>query len=294
METSYILIAGGSGLIGRKLSEYLYERGYQVGVLTRNPKSDTDIYWDPKKKKIDFSVLEKVTHLINLTGASIGEKRWSEDRKKELLSSRVEPIQFLFDVSSNMPKLRHFISASGVSCYGFEDTSKVYSEEFPFGTDFLSQIVKQWEQAADLFSSKCKVSKLRISPVIDNDGGFLLKMKQPIHFGMGAVIGSGEQWIPWIYWKDLVKMVEFILKNSLEGVFNAVANNTTNKEFTTVLAHAMHRKIFLPAIPPFMMRLLLGEQATLVLDGVKISNDKICSRGFEFSYTDLNKVLEKL
>ena len=294
METSYILIAGGSGLIGRKLSEYLYERGYQVGVLTRTPKLETDIYWDPNKKKIDFSVLEKVTHLINLTGASIGEKRWTEDRKKELLSSRVEPIQFLFEVSSNMPQLRHFISASGVSCYGFEDASKVYSEESPFGTDFLSQIVQQWEHSADLFSSKCKVSKLRISPVIDNDGGFLLKMKQPIHFGMGAVIGSGEQWIPWIYWKDLVKMVEFILKNSLEGVFNAVANNTTNKEFTTVLAHSMHRKIFLPAIPPFMMRLLLGEQATLVLDGVKISNDKICSSGFKFSYTDLNTVIEKL
>jgi NAD dependent epimerase/dehydratase family enzyme len=111
---------------------------------------------------------------------------------------------------------------------------------------------------------------------------------------MGAIIGTGAQWIPWIYWKDLVRMVEFIIKNKQVGVFNAVANNTTNKEFTTTLAHAMHRKIFLPAIPSFMMRLLLGEQATLVLDGVKISNDKIRLSGFEFSCTDLKKVLEKL
>jgi uncharacterized protein len=294
METSYILIAGGSGLIGRKLSDYLYERGYQVGVLTRSPKLENDIYWDPNKKKIDLTALEKVTHLINLSGASIGEKRWTEERKKELLSSRIDPIQFLYESALNMPRLRHFICASGVSCYGFDDVSKSYQEDDVFGKDFLSQIVQKWEAAADLFATKCMVTKVRISPVIDNDGGFLQKMKQPIQFGMGAIIGTGAQWIPWIYWKDLVRMFEFIIKNKQVGVFNAVANNTTNKEFTTTLAHSMHRKIFLPAIPSFMMRLLLGEQATLVLDGVKISNDKIRLSGFEFSFTDLKKVLEKL
>jgi uncharacterized protein (TIGR01777 family) len=293
MEHSFIIIAGGTGLIGQRLSDYLFMKGYVVGVLSRNPVKKDHYYWDPSKQLIDESILHRITHLINLSGQSIGDKRWSKSRKKELVASRVDPTRFLASLKPKMNNLRHYITASGVSCYGFDSPTHAYSETDVFGNDFLSTIVAKWEEEADVFKSNCLVTKLRISPVIDRKGGFLDKISKPIKHGFGAPIGSGQQWIPWIHWLDLVRIFEFILKEKKEGVFNAVAGNDTNHDFTMELARILHKKIILPNTPAFLIKLILGEMATLVLDGVQISNEKLVREGFDFKYPTLSAGLEE-
>lgn len=294
MENNFVLIAGGSGLIGKRLVEHLYKKGFDVAILSRNKVDKDAIYWNPSKGEIDTSMLHKVTHLINLSGVSIAGGRWTEVRKKEIIDSRVASTEFLFKNKSYFHNLKHYISASGVSCYGIDDLNKVYTEADAFGNDFLSEVVSKWELAADLFSTICTVSKVRISPVLDSKGGFISEMKKPIQFGAGAVLGSGNQWMPWIHQRDLVSIFEFIINHQLEGTFNAVSGNVTNRTLTQMLARKLHRPLVLPALPAWSAKLIFGEMATLFLDGVQVSNQKLIDKGFSFQYTDLDKALDQI
>lgn len=294
MENNFVLIAGGSGLIGKRLVEHLYKKGFDVAILSRNKVDKDAIYWNPSKGEIDSSMLHKVTHLINLSGVSIAGGRWTEVRKKEIIDSRVASSEFLFKNKSYFHNLKHYISASGVSCYGIDDLNKVYTEADAFGNDFLSEVVSKWELAADLFSTICTVSKVRISPVLDSKGGFISEMKKPIQFGVGAVLGSGNQWMPWIHQRDLVSIFEFIINHQLEGPFNAVSGNVTNRTLTQMLARKLHRPLVLPALPAWSAKLIFGEMATLFLDGVQVSNQKLIDKGFSFQYTDLDKALDQI
>ena len=294
MENNFVLIAGGSGLIGKRLVEHLYKKGFEVAILSRNKVDKDAIYWNPSKGEIDTSKLHKVTHLINLSGVSIAGGRWTEVRKKKIIDSRVASTEFLFKNKSYFHNLKHYISASGVSCYGIDDFNKVYTEADAFGNDFLSEVVSKWELAADLFSTICTVSKVRISPVLDSKGGFISEMKKPIQFGAGAVLGSGNQWMPWIHQRDLVSIFEFIINHQLEGPFNAVSGNVTNRTLTQMLARKLHRPLVLPALPAWSAKLIFGEMATLFLDGVQVSNQKLIDKGFSFQYTDLDKALDQI
>jgi uncharacterized protein len=294
MENNFVLIAGGSGLIGKRLVEHLYKKGFDVAILSRNKVDKDAIYWNPSKGEIDTSMLHKVTHLINFSGVSIAGGRWTEVRKKEIIDSRVASTEFLFKNKSYFHNLKHYISASGVSCYGIDDLNKVYTEADAFGNDFLSEVVSKWELAADLFSTICTVSKVRISPVLDSKGGFISEMKKPIQFGAGAVLGSGNQWMPWIHQRDLVSIFEFIINHQLEGTFNAVSGNVTNRTLTQMLARKLHRPLVLPALPAWSAKLIFGEMATLFLDGVQVSNQKLIDKGFSFQYTDLDKALDQI
>lgn len=294
MEKTFILIAGGSGLIGKRLYAHLYEKGFNVAVLCRNKKEKNAYHWNPDKGEIDTSILHKVTHLINLSGVSIAGARWTDARKNEIIQSRVQSTEFLHQQIHHFTNLRHFISASGVSCYGTDFSSKSYTEEDAFGSDFLSDVVEQWERAADLFSSKVLVSKIRISPVLDSRGGFISEMKKPIQLGMGAILGSGNQWMPWIHQRDLMSMFEFVMKNELGGAFNAVSGNVTNRNLTQSLARKLHRPLLLPALPSWSAKLIFGEMASLFLDGVFVSNQKIKDAGFTFQFTDLDEALDQV
>jgi len=281
-------------LIGKRLVEHLYKKGFDVAILSRNKLDKDAIYWNPSKGEIDTSKLHKVTHLINLSGVSIAGGRWTEVRKKEIIDSRVASTEFLFKNKSYFHNLKHYISASGVSCYGIDDLNKVYTEADAFGNDFLSEVVSKWELVADLFSTICTVSKVRISPVLDSKGGFISEMKKPIQFGAGAVLGSGNQWMPWIHQRDLVSIFEFIINHQLEGPFNAVSGNVTNRTLTQMLARKLHRPLVLPALPAWSAKLIFGEMATLFLDGVQVSNQKLIDKGFSFQYTDLDKALDQI
>ena len=285
-----ILIAGGTGLIGKRLTTYLESTGNAVFILTRKPTAANHIYWNPSKQEIDTTRLGTITHLINLCGASLAGKRWSNAYKKELLDSRIQPAQFLLENIQHFPKLSHYITASGINCYPLNQP-KIYTESDSFGTDFVSQLVKQWEETADLFSPHCLVSKIRISPVLDEQGGALVEIMKPIQAGFGAVLGNGKQAMPWIHYEDLAHIFDFVLQNQLAGAFNAVAGTSTNKEFTAICAESISKKIWLPNLPSFMVKLLFGEMSMLLLEGVNASPKKLVQAGFSFKYTDLKAAI---
>lgn len=292
-EIKTVLIAGGSGLIGKQLTKLFKERGYRVYKLSRFPKKQGHVYWNPKARKIDDKYLDRVHVLINLAGANIGDRNWTEKRKKELIDSRVESTKFLSEIAAKMPLLKYYVGASGVNCYDLTER-KVFREEDAYGKDFLSNLVKEWENASDLFDGICPYFKLRIAMVLSNQGGSMDAMKKPISLGLGSPLGSGNQYHPWIHIDDLCRLILFGIEQNLQGTYNAVANCDTNRAMMRGIAKYMHRPFFLPAIPSFVLKFLLGERSTLVLSDLRVSNSKIKKAGFVFKYDQMNKALRAL
>lgn len=290
-ETTTVLIAGGSGLIGSALTEHFEARGFRVFKLTRKPTQPDHLFWDPQAKQIDTTQLHQIDVLINLVGENIGSKRWTTKRKAQILSSRVQSTQFLSSLIPQMTNLQYYIGASGVNCY--ENLSgKVFTEEDTYGTDFLATVVKEWEAAHELVLKQVPGSIFRISMVLAGHGGSLQLMKLPISLGIGSPIGSGEQTNPWIHLDDLCILLLFAVEQKLQGTFNALGNCDTNAEMTKLLAKWLRRPLLLPNIPAFMLRLLLGERAILVLADLRASNQKIKQAGFSFQYPTLDSAFE--
>lgn len=287
-----ILIAGGSGYIGKKLSVRLRENGFNVLILSRKPTDKSEVFWDPAKMEIDLERCRETSILVNLCGAGINEKRWTKKRKVELEQSRIDVTSKLYELTASLP-LEYYIGASGISAYGFDDGSKEHREEDAFGTDFLSQLVKFWEQSSDLFQSRCTVSKIRIAVTLDTEAGAVRELSKLIRLGFGSVVGSGEQQIPWVAIDDLVDLFVFAIQNQLKGVYNSNTGNCSNRELTFAIATYYRRKIFLPAVPAFVLRFVLGEMSDLVLNGSRASNDKIRSKGFVPKYQTLSSVFDK-
>ena len=287
-----VLIAGGSGLIGKKLNQVLSKKGYKVHTLTRTAKHRGQIYWNPSQQTIEGKHLDKVNIIINLTGENIGEKRWTDDRKKALRDSRLKTTQFLHSLVSNFPNLEYYISASGINCY--EQDDEVHVESDPYGKDFLSKLVKEWEAMSDLFESNCKVAKLRISMVLSKRGGALDKMLLPIQLGLGSPIGTGKQMMPWIHVEDLCNLFVYAIENELTGTYNAAANCDSNHDFMKALAKTLNRPFFMPKVPAFLLKLMLAEMSTLVLDSTNASNEKIKNTGFGFQYENMQSTLNAL
>jgi len=287
-----ILIAGGTGLIGKKLNQLLSKKGYKVYSLSRTPKHRNQIYWNPSQQTIEGKHLDKVNVIINLTGENIGEKRWTMERKKALIDSRVKTTQFLHSLVSNLPNLEYYIAASGINCYEQDDSIHLESDQY--GNDFLSELVKEWEATSDLFESKCNVAKLRISMVLSKRGGALDKMLLPVKFGLGSPIGSGKQMMPWIHIDDLCNLFVYAIENELKGTFNAVANCNSNHDFMKALAKALKRPFFMPKVPAFLLKFLLGEMSALVLGSTNASNEKIKNAGFVFQHENIESALKVL
>lgn len=285
------MIAGGTGLIGKALEKKLLEIGYSVRVLTRNPTANNHYFWNPSLNEIDESSLSEVNVVINLSGAGIADKRWNKERKDVLASSRIGTNEFLASKISKMPLLEQFISSSGINCYPLENTSKIYTERDDFGTDYLSQLVKRWEESADLFLSKCPVAKIRTAVVLSPNGGALSKMLPAIKMGIGSPLGSGNQAMAWIHIDDLVDLFVFAIENQLTGAFNAVTACTSNKNFMKALAKQYKKPFWFPNVPSFVLKLIFGEMSTVLLDGVHVSHQKITDLGFQFQLKDLEKAL---
>ena len=287
-----VLIAGGSGLIGKKLNQVLSKKGYKVYTLTRKAKHRGQIYWNPAQQTIEGKHLDKVNIIINLTGENIGEKRWTNKRKKALRDSRVKTTQFLHSLVSNLPNLEYYIAASGINCYAQDDEIHIESDEY--GKDFLSKLVKEWEAISDLFESNCKVAKLRISMVLSKRGGALDKMLLPVKLGLGSPIGTGTQMMPWIHIDDLCNLFVYAIENELAGTYNAMANCDSNHDFMKALAKALKRPFFMPKVPAFLLKLMLGEMSALVLDSTNASNEKVKNAGFVFQHEAIESTLSAL
>lgn len=288
-----ILIAGGTGLIGRTLQRTLQQQHASVRILTRNPKAKNEYYWDPYKKELDSKALEQVTVLINLSGAGIADGRWTTRRKEELERSRVESNAFLYGFIHSMPELKRFISASGINAYE-PNQQRIAHEDEPFGKPYLCQLTRKWEESALLFSKDVPVSIIRTAVVLSKNGGAYPKLAGITRYCLGSALGSGKQLIPWIHIDDLTAIYTHTIEKELNGPFNAVAGCDTNKEFMQKMAESLKKPFFLPNIPGWMMKLVLGEMSTMLLDGVNASNHKLIDTGFKFIYPELSKAFNQL
>lgn len=294
-----ILITGATGLIGTRLTSLLLEKGYEVAHLSRSrrPGSAVPVFlWDPSRNEMDEQSTRNIDVVIHLAGAGIAEKRWTERRKKEILESRTRSADLIRrTISGQQHQIRTFISASGIDYYGAKDTGAPYQESSPPGGEtFMSQVAIAWEKEADAFSEMgMRVVKIRTGVALSRESVALRKIALPVKLFVGAPLGTGNQYFNWIHLEDLcgiyLKAIEDL---SMRGAYNAVAPDpVTNRELTKTIADVLGRTLWLPAVPGFVVRLIAGEVAEVVLTGGEVAADKIRQEGFVFRFDTLRSAL---
>ena len=294
-----ILITGATGLIGKDLVKKLRKKNHEVNTLVRKKSgNENEFLWDPKKNEIEEKAFDGIDSIIHLAGASVG-KKWTEDYKKELYSSRIDTAHLLFKtcIKCNV-KLKSYISASGINYYGTYTSDEILTEKDPLKhKDFLSELSVAWENSADEFSAIAdKIVWLRTAMVLSEKGGSFPMLKKIVDYNLGSAIGSGKQWMNWIHLEDLVEMyIDAVEKPEISGKYNADADEIpTNEAFMKALAKA-DGKFFLPInVPSFMMKTIMGEMSEIILMGTRASNEKIKNTGFSFKYRTLNQALKDL
>ncbi|TPE44687.1 TIGR01777 family oxidoreductase [Pontibacter mangrovi] len=293
-----ILITGGSGLIGMRLSEMLIDHGYEVAHLSRNPDKVSTyktFKWDVKEGYIDENAINYADYIVNLAGASVAAEKWTEERKKEILQSRIRSISLLHKALSGAEHhVKGFISASAIGIYG-DSGDQLMSEESTYGDDFLAEVCKAWEDAAwQMHSLNLRTVIFRLGIVLSVKGGALPQMAKPVKMMAGAPLGSGKQYMSWVHIDDACRLfIRAIEDARLEGVYNAVAPHpVTNKEFTRELAEVMNKPLVLPKVPAFAINLMMGEMSDVVLASQRVSANKVLQTGFTYEYNYLQDALE--
>jgi len=298
---SHILITGGSGLIGKYLTSALLADGFSVSHLSRKQEQfgRVRVYrWDPEKEIADSSLFEGIDYIIHLAGANIGERRWTEKRKSEIVRSRVNTTRFLHKlVTENKIPLKAFISASAVGFYGSETSERIFSENDQPADDFLATTCRLWEEAADAFEkSGIRTVKIRTAMVLEKSDSALTRLLMTAPFGFLVRFGKGDQYIPWIHISDLCGIYIKAIKDlSVSGAYNAAApHHITHDEFIKTLGIILGKPVLFPQIPSFTLSAVLGEMACVVLKGSRVSCEKIKNSGYKFSFGTLSAALANL
>jgi uncharacterized protein len=294
-----ILITGASGLIGSRLTKMLLQKGYQVSHLGRTKKNSPvkSFVWNVDAGELDKEALAGVDTIIHLAGAGVADKRWNEKRKKEILESRTKSSALLFEtLKKGNHAVKAVVSASAIGYYGFCLDERIFTEESKPGTDYLAQVTRAWEESVDKISSLgVRVAKLRIGIVLSEKGGALAEMAKPVRFGVGAALGTGKQYLSWIHIDDLCAMfIKAVEDEQMYGAYNAVCDWVTNEAITKSIASVLKKPLLLPPVPGFIMKIITGEMAVIVVNGSKVSSEKIRKTGFTFQYPDLNEALNEL
>ena len=297
-----ILISGATGLVGNVLIQEALLKGNEIHFLTRNKSKlgshdgVTAFYWNPSKNEIDTACFEEVDSIIHLAGATVS-KRWTKKYKEEILSSRIQSTSLLVESLKNKEhQIKTVVSASAIGVYP-SSMDKIHNEEDPVKSDsFIEEVVVEWERTVDRFLElNLKVSKLRIGLVLASNGGVLETLKIPTQFGLGAAFGSGKQWQSWIHISDLAHLFITAASDQWEGVYNATAPEVVSqKKFIKHLASSINRPFFMPPLPKFLIKLLVGEMSALVLNSHYISNQKVTDTGFKYQFSTLKEALEDL
>jgi uncharacterized protein (TIGR01777 family) len=297
-----VLITGGTGVIGKRLTELLLEKNYAVAYLSRKKKDIKSVQvfeWDVAKGYIEENALENTDFLIHLAGAGVADERWTEERKKIIISSRTDSILLIAQkLKEKNIEPTAFISASGSSYYGEDSGNVRNTEDSPAGNDFLSHVTVEWEKAANAIAKLgIRTVKLRTGIVLSMDGGAIPKMASPARLGFGAPLGSGKQWVPWIHIDDICRMYIHAMENdSWNDTYNAVANPpVTNKELTKQICIALGKPQWMPNVPEFALRMAFGEMANVVLGSSYLVNKRIAEEtDFKYKYPDLSKALKEV
>ena len=292
-----IIITGGTGLVGKRLTILLKEKGYEVNILCRNPKQPNEYKWNIEANFIDEKVFENAIAIIHLAGAGVADKRWTDERKQEIIDSRVKSTQLLFQyLAEGKHQIQSFISASAVGFYG-DRKNELLTEASSNGTGFLAEVCQLWENEVEKIASiTIAVSKIRIGIVLSKDGGALPKLDFPIRFGIGAYIGNGKQFVPWIHIDDLCQIFIHLFEHKNQNsTYNACAPDVkTNKEMSKTIAHVLHRPFIPFPAPEFVLKTVMGEMATMLLMSNNCTSKKIQQTGFVFQFPTLEKALENI
>ena len=297
---SKILITGASGLIGKRLTEMLRAEGHEVFHLGRTKQAfEARAYlWDVKKKYIEQGALDGKDIIIHLAGAPVADKRWSKAHKQDILESRTQSTRLLFEeLKKRKHQVHSVICASAIGYYGFENNSHEYVETDEPGKDFLAHVVQRWEVEQEHFRQlNVRLVNIRIGIVLSKEGGALEQMIKPVKYYLGAPLGTGKQNMSWIHINDICGMfVKAVQDKSMEGPYNGVAPApATNREVTKAIGRALRKPVFLPAVPGFLLKAVLGEMADLVLQGSNVSARKILNAGYKFQFPTLDGAVSDL
>ncbi|HVB02654.1 MAG TPA: TIGR01777 family oxidoreductase [Chitinophagaceae bacterium] len=299
-----VTITGGTGLLGRELCRWLLTAGYRVNVLSRgntNPSFAENIRlfrWNPQQGTIDEKAISDTDFIIHLAGASIAAKRWSESRKKEILESRAGGAKLLNAAMQRIPnRVRAVIGASAIGFYGSSD-QKIFHENDPAAPDFLGQTCMAWEDSlrpAEALGKRMVI--LRLGILLSSRGGALKALSQPMQLGLACIPGSGRQWMSWLHIQDAARIFVHSLETTeMTGIYNAAAPMPVQyAELVKTLAFTRHRSgSLLLRLPPWLLKLALGEMGTELLKSCRVAVDKLSGTGFQYQYPDLEQALNHL
>jgi uncharacterized protein (TIGR01777 family) len=297
-----ILITGGSGFVGQALIKLLVSQGYQLMVFSRKEKQNTQevryYNWNVEKGLVDEVPILEADYIIHLAGENISQSKWTKKRKKQIIDSRVLSTELLYAVlAKKSHNLKAFISASAIGIYGTETTHEIFSEESITGADFLASVCESWENSVDRIGQLgIRTVKLRTGVVLGKEGGALQKMLLPIEMGIGSALGSGSQIMSWIHIEDLCLMYLLAMNNEkMNGAYNAVVGDAlTNKELSQSIANRLNKPFIMPNVPAFLLKIIFGEMASILLYGSQVSSNKIQKAGFIFKYNSIENTLDDL
>lgn len=280
-----IAVTGASGLIGSALVPHLRSAGHDVVRLVRRPASAPDeVTWDPQAGTVDLDGLAGTDAVIHLAGAGVGDHRWTDDYKREILDSRVSGTHTIVKAMTSLDPLpRVLISASAIGWYG-DTGDRTVDETAPAGTGFLADVVRAWEAAADpARTAGVRVVHPRTGLVVSGEGGAWARMFPLFRLGLGGKLGDGRQYWSWISLRDEIRALEFLLeREDLAGPVNLTGPTpVTNAEVTSVMGSVMHRPTVLPA-PAFALKAVLGEFSTEVLGSARVVPGVLAEAGFAF------------
>jgi uncharacterized protein (TIGR01777 family) len=303
-----ILITGGTGMIGKRLTEMLVAKNYEVIILTRNLLSSNNnlpsvsyAKWNVEQQTIDEKAIQKADHIIHLAGAGVADKRWTTKRKQEIVDSRTKSSELLVKALKETPNnIKTVVSTSAIGFYG-EDTTiskqHGFTEDAVADTHFLGATCKLWEESIEPVTQLNKrLVKLRVGIVLSNSGGAFKEFAKPLNAGVATILGNGKQIISWIHIDDLCRIFIHAIENEqMNGMYNTVAPNpVSNIELIMQLAKKRNR-FFIPVyVPAFILKLVLGEMSIEVLKSATVNSIKIQRTGFNFLYPTLNDALNEL
>jgi uncharacterized protein (TIGR01777 family) len=298
-----IIITGGSGLIGRALAINLSRDSHEVIILSRRPERIVSLpagvraeRWDGRTAEGWYSLADGADAIVNLAGENISSGRWTKKRKHTILQSRLKAGQAVVEAVRGVTrKPRVVIQASGIGYYGPRGNEEV-TEETPPEHDFLAGLAAEWESStAPLEALGVRRAVIRTGVVLSTEGGALPRMLLPFRFFAGGRLGSGRQWFPWIHIADEVSAIRFLIENeAASGPFNLSAPiPLTNTEFSYLIGQHLKRPALMP-VPEFVLRLLLGEMATALLDGQRAIPKRLLQRGFTFRFPEVGPALRDL
>jgi uncharacterized protein len=302
-----VLITGGTGMVGKHLTNVLVNNGYAVIVLTRklplntNNKNISYALWNVQQQTIDMAAVQKADAIIHLAGAGVVAQKWTDEYKKEIVDSRIKSSELLIaTLQKNIHKVKTFVSASAIGWYGADKINeKAFVENDVADNNFLGDTCMLWEQSVTPIKDMgIRLSILRIGIVLCNDGGALVEFKKTItSLGLASILASGKQMVSWIHIEDLCALFLHALQHeTVNGIYNAVAPHpVSNKNLTITLAKIIKGRYFIPIhVPTFILKIMLGDRSIEVLKSTTVNNDKIIASGYKFLYPTIETALQNL